>query len=79
MSCCSATGCPAGQLTSGAWGAAVGGPVGLGYLWDPSGGVVGRDFVASGRYEVNAGGVIVPAQVSLRPPFDPDGARVRRR
>jgi len=72
-------GVPAGQLTSGAWGAAVGGPVGLGYLWDPSGGVVGRDFVAAGRYEVNAGGVIVPAQVSLRPPFDPDGARVRVR
>ena len=72
-------GVPAGQLTSGAWGAAVGAPVGLGYLWDSAGGVAGREFIASGRYEVNAGGAVCPAQVSLRPPFDPDGARVRGR
>ena len=78
-SCCSATGCRSGHLTSAAWGEAVGGPVGLGYLRDPDGGVVSRDFVSAGRYQVNVGGALYPATVTLRPPFDPDNTRVRPR
>jgi 4-methylaminobutanoate oxidase (formaldehyde-forming) len=72
-------GVPAGHLTSAAWGEAVGGPVGLGYLRDPDGGVVSRDFVNAGRYQVNVGGALYPATVTLRPPFDPDNTRVRPR
>jgi 4-methylaminobutanoate oxidase (formaldehyde-forming) len=70
-------GVPAGQLTSAAWGEALGSPVGLGYLRDPDGGVVSRDFVRAGHYQVNVGGELHPATVTLRPPFDPDNARVR--
>ena len=72
-------GVPAGHLTSAAWGEAVGGPVGLGYLRDPDGGVVSRDFISAGRYQVNVGGELYPATVTLRPPFDPDNTRVRPR
>ena len=55
----------------------MGGPVGLGYLRDPDGGAVTREFVAAGRYQVNVGGSCYPATVTLRPPFDPDNTRVR--
>ena len=68
-----------GQLTSAAWGEAVGRAVGLGYLRHPAGGVITPEFLRSGRYQVNAGGDVYPATVSLRPPFDPSSARVRGR
>jgi len=70
---------PAGQVTSAAWGEALGATVGLGYVWDPAGGPVTPDFVRSGSYQVNVGGDIRAATVSLRPPFDPAGERVRGR
>jgi 4-methylaminobutanoate oxidase (formaldehyde-forming) len=70
-------GAAAGQVMSAAWGEAVGAPVGLAYIWDPAGAVVTPDFLRAGRYEVNVGGHIWPASVSLRPPFDPAGTRVR--
>ena len=71
-------GVPAGQLTSAAWGEALGGPVGLGYLRDPAGGVVSREFLSAGRYQVNVGGELsTRPTVTLRPPFDPDNTRVR--
>jgi 4-methylaminobutanoate oxidase (formaldehyde-forming) len=70
-------GAAVGQLTSAAWGETVRRAVGLGYLWHPAGEVVTREFLATGRYEVNAGGDIYPATISLRPPFDPAGTRVR--
>ena len=66
-----------GQLTSAAWGESVGRAVGLGYLRHPAGEVVTPEFLAAGRYQVNAGGDRFPATVSLRPPFDPAGTRVR--
>jgi heterotetrameric sarcosine oxidase gamma subunit len=72
-------GVPAGLLTSAAWGEALGSPVGLGYLRDPDGGVVSRDFISAGSYQVNVGGEMYPAAVTLRPPFDPDNTRVRPR
>ncbi len=67
----------AGQLTSGAFGATLGAAVGLGYLRDPAGGVVTADFARSGSYQVNVGGHLVDAAVSLRSPYDPAGSRVR--
>ncbi|MGO9220419.1 MAG: GcvT family protein [Streptosporangiaceae bacterium] len=70
-------GVPVGQLTSAAWGEAVGQAVGLGYLRHPAGDVITPEFLRTGRYQVNAGGDLYPATVSLRPPFDPSGARVR--
>jgi 4-methylaminobutanoate oxidase (formaldehyde-forming) len=70
-------GVAAGQLTSAAWGEAVGRPVGLAYLWDTTGDPVTADWIRAGRYEVNVGGEVSPATVSLAPPFDPASARMQ--
>ncbi len=68
-----------GQVTSGAWGEAVGGAVGLAYIRHPDGDAVTPDFARAGRYQVNVGGRLYPAAVGLRPPFDPAGDRVKGR
>jgi glycine cleavage system aminomethyltransferase T/glycine/D-amino acid oxidase-like deaminating enzyme len=68
-----------GQVTSGAWGEAVGGAVGLAYIRHPAGEPVTAEFVRAGSYEVNVGGRCYPASVGLRPPFDPAGDRVKGR
>ncbi len=70
-------GVPVGQVTSAAWGAALGATAGLAYVRDPAGDPVTPDFVRTGSYQVNVGGEIRAATVSLRPPFDPAGERVR--
>jgi 4-methylaminobutanoate oxidase (formaldehyde-forming) len=70
-------GLAAGQVMSAAWGAALGATAGLAYVWDPAGDAVTPEFVRTGSYEVNVGGEIRPVTVSLRPPFDPSGDRVR--
>ena len=72
-------GLAAGQVTSAAWGEALGATAGLAYVWDPAGDPVTPDFVRSGSYQVNVGGEIRAVTVSLRPPFDPAGERVRGR
>ncbi len=66
-----------GQVISGAWGESLGACVGLAYLRDTSGGVIDRDWIAAASYAVDVNGSAEPAQVSLRPPFDPDGAKIR--
>jgi 4-methylaminobutanoate oxidase (formaldehyde-forming) len=70
-------GLPAGQVMSASWGATVGAGVGLAYVWDPEGGVVDRDSVLSGTYQVDVGGIRCDASVSFRPLVDPDGDAVR--
>jgi heterotetrameric sarcosine oxidase gamma subunit len=72
-------GIAAGQVTSGAWGEALGACVGLAYLRHPDDDAVTADFLRDGCYEVNVSGQRVPARVHLRPPFDPAGDRVRGR
>ncbi len=67
-----------GQLTSGAWGDALGACVGLAYIRDPAGGVLTPDVARSGTCQVNVGGRLYQAAVHLRPPFDPVRARVQR-
>jgi 4-methylaminobutanoate oxidase (formaldehyde-forming) len=70
-------GVPAGQVMSAAWGATVGAAVGLAYIWDPSGGTVGKDWLLGAAYQVDAGGVRSPANITLRPLVDPDGLATR--
>jgi glycine cleavage system aminomethyltransferase T/glycine/D-amino acid oxidase-like deaminating enzyme len=70
-------GVPAGQLTSGAYGATLGAAVGLAYVRDPGGGAATAGFISGGRYEVNVGGQLASATAHLRPPYDPTGSRVR--
>lgn len=66
-----------GQVTSAAWGTALGRCVGLAYVWDRAGGVVTPDFINSASWQVNVGGNLAAATVSMRSPFDPDSARIR--
>jgi glycine cleavage system aminomethyltransferase T len=68
----------AGLVTSAAWGATIGASVGLAYLRRTGGDVVTPEYITSGRYQVNVGGQMCEARVSLRPPFDPDGEKVHR-
>ena len=69
---------PAGLVMSAAFGAAVGASVGLAYARRPDGGAVLPDWLRTGAWQVNVGGQVCEARLSLRPPFDPDGERVRR-
>jgi glycine cleavage system aminomethyltransferase T/glycine/D-amino acid oxidase-like deaminating enzyme len=72
-------GMPSGQVTSAAWGEAVGGSVGLAYIRHHGGDAVTADYARAGSYQVNVGGELCPATVYLRPPYDPAGDRVRDR
>ncbi len=66
-----------GQITSGAWAATLGTAVSLAYIRHPTGDVLTPDLARSGDYAVNIGGDLYPATVTLRPPFDPAGLRVK--
>jgi 4-methylaminobutanoate oxidase (formaldehyde-forming) len=66
-----------GQVTSAAWGEAMGACVGLAYLADPAGAEVTHDWVRSGSYQVDVGGAMHAVSLSLRPLLDPEGARIR--
>jgi 4-methylaminobutanoate oxidase (formaldehyde-forming) len=66
-----------GQVTSAAWSDTLGCSVGLAYVWRREGGAVTADYLTSGKYEINVGGGIHAASVSLRPLYDPENARIR--
>ncbi len=61
-------GVPVGQITAAAWGATLGACVALAYVSRPDGDVVTREFLTSGRYELNVGGTVVAAAARLRAP-----------
>jgi 4-methylaminobutanoate oxidase (formaldehyde-forming) len=65
-----------GRITSGMYGHAVGGSLGMGYVANPDG-VCERDWVLQGRYEIEIAGERVAATVSLEPFYDPTSARAR--
>jgi len=67
----------AGQVTSAAWGATVGGAVGLAWLRRTDGELVTADWVREGEHAVAVGSRTVPVRVSLRPPYDPGNERTR--
>src|SRR4051794_19860340 len=65
-----------GQVTSAAWGEALGACVGLAYVADPAG-VTSLDWVDAGSYSVNVGGSVHLVTVSRKAPYDPEGTRIR--
>jgi 4-methylaminobutanoate oxidase (formaldehyde-forming) len=71
-------GVPVGQVTSAAWGAAVGSGVGLALIGDRDTGTATPDWVREGSYEIDLAGQRFPITVGLRPPYDPDGLRLGR-
>jgi 4-methylaminobutanoate oxidase (formaldehyde-forming) len=65
-----------GWLSSGGWGYTVGKNIGLGYVRNAETGV-DAGYVLSGRYELEVATERVPAEVFLRPLYDPDMQRVK--
>jgi len=65
-----------GYLTSGNYGHALGAAIGLGYVpWTPG---TPDDALLAARYEIEVAGERVSAIASLRPLYDPTGARIRQ-
>ncbi len=69
-------GAPVGFITSAAFGHTLGKPVALGLMTNPVA-AADREWIESGRYEIDLAGERISAAVSLRPPYDPAGTRVR--
>jgi heterotetrameric sarcosine oxidase gamma subunit len=67
----------AGQVTSAAWGETTGACVGLAYVRSSEQAPLTADWIRTGDYQVNVGGVLHPITVSLKPIYDPDNARTR--
>jgi sarcosine dehydrogenase len=65
-----------GWLSSGGYGHTIGRAIGYGYVRDPERGVDAAG-VLEGRYELEVATERVPAEVFLRPPYDPEMTRVR--
>jgi 4-methylaminobutanoate oxidase (formaldehyde-forming) len=72
-------GIAAGQVTSAAWSETLGGAVGLAYIWRPDHDVVTADHLRRGSYGIDVAGTLHPAQISLRPYYDPGNERTRSR
>jgi len=64
-----------GLITSGMFAHTLGAAAGLGYVSDER--AVSDELIASGRFEILIGKRPVPARASLRPLYDPSGARPR--
>jgi heterotetrameric sarcosine oxidase gamma subunit len=65
-----------GYLTSGGYGHCLGAAIGLGYVACAPGATA--DELIAARYEIEVAGARVRATASLRPLYDPTGARIRR-
>ncbi|MCG6885120.1 MAG: FAD-dependent oxidoreductase [Silicimonas sp.] len=65
----------AGYLTSGGFGYTLGKSIGYGYVRNEKG--VDDAWLHSGRYELVVAGQAFPASLELKPPYDPEGARIR--
>ena len=64
-----------GHITSGAYGHVLGGAVGLGYVAAEPG--AAAEAILGGQYEVEVACERIPADISLRPLYDPDNAQIR--
>ena len=68
---------PVGFVSSAAFGHTLGRAVLLGYIERRDGGKADREWLGQGRYQVAIGGERYGADLSLRPPYDPAGTRIR--
>jgi glycine cleavage system aminomethyltransferase T/glycine/D-amino acid oxidase-like deaminating enzyme len=64
-----------GSVTSGAWGHRVGASLGMGYVHHPDG--VTKDWLESGRWEVEVAYEAHPARVQFAPWYDPKAERMK--
>ena len=63
-----------GYLSSGSYGHHLGGAIGMGYV--PCAGETAEQLLAS-TYEIDVAGTRVRAEASLKPLYDPTGARMK--
>ena len=68
---------PVGFVSSAAFGHTLGRPVLMGYVERTDGEPIDRQWLQGGRYQVAVGGELCEATLSLKAPYDPDGARIR--
>ncbi len=66
---------PVGYLTSGGYGYTIGKSIGYGYVRHPDG--VTDDFFRSGKYELVVASEVYPAEIGLKPFYDPANSRVK--
>jgi len=66
-----------GQVTSAAYATTTGSCVGLAYAWHPGSAVLTDEYLGTGSWQVNVGGDLKSARVSLTAPYDPTGTRIR--
>ena len=64
-----------GYLASGGFGHTLKQAIGMGYLRNPGG--ITTDWILSGRYELDVAGSRIPAEVTLKPLYDPDNLRLK--
>ena len=67
---------PAGFLSSAAYGPTIRQGVALAYV-ERDLGVVDKEYILAGGYQLDVGGELLDARVGLRPPFDPSGTRTK--
>ena len=67
---------PVGYVRAGSYGWTLGSAVGLAMV-ESGVGPVTKDWLSSGAWEVDVADRRYPAEVSLRPMYDPTSARVR--
>ncbi len=64
-----------GYIRSGSYGFSLGGAVGLFMI--EAGEPVNADYIANGKWEVDIAGKIYPAEVSLKPFYDPEMKKIK--
>ncbi len=64
-----------GWLSSGGYGYTLGKSIGYGYVRNSEG--VGRDYLLSGRYELEVASERLPCEIHLGPLYDPKAARIK--
>ena len=68
---------PVGDLSSASYGHTVGAAVGLGYVKSGDGAAIDTAWLEAARFEVDLAGTRLKANLSLRCPYDPAGARIK--
>lgn len=68
---------PVGYLRAGSYGWTLGSAVGLAMVGPGDGSPTTSEWLASGEWTVDVAGTAYPAEVSLRPFYDPTSSRVR--
>jgi sarcosine dehydrogenase len=68
---------PIGDLTSAGYGHTIGASVGMGYVKRGDGQAIDAAWLEAGKVEVDLAGTRLSAKLSLKPPYDSSGSRIK--